>query len=78
VGGFLRLPAQRGFIEGQQPAVAKHDAAADHDGIDGCAVLAEYHLNEWRAQRHEMRAVQLQEYDVGLIARRQPADFVEG
>jgi hypothetical protein len=48
-------------------AVSKDNAAADHDGVDGCAVLAEHQLQQRRAQWHDMRAFQPQDHIVGTV-----------
>ena len=69
------LPAsQRCFVKRQQLSAMKHDAAADHDGIDRGGVLAEHHLHHRRTQRDEVRAFQPQEDDIRLEARGETAD----
>src|SRR5258708_24790143 len=73
--GFLRLPPQRSLIQGQEFAVVKDDAPADHDGVNVCTGLGKHHLKQRRAQGNEMRTVEPQEYDIGLVSHRQPADF---
>src|SRR5882757_5949460 len=49
-GSVFRATPQRGLIEGEQLAVIKQDAPADHDGVDRGGVLAEHHLRERPAQ----------------------------
>src|SRR5690349_9813128 len=48
----LGLAAQARLVQGQQPPLAQHETAIDHDTIDGGAILRQHELPQRVAQRY--------------------------
>src|SRR5262245_34278750 len=73
----LGLSAQAWFVQGQQPPLAQHKTTIDHDTIDGGAILRPYELPQRIAQRYVVDVPDIEEDDVRLVSRLQPADAIE-
>ena len=64
-------------IDGQQATVSDDEAPAYHDIRHARAVLAHDHLRNRFIQRDQRGRIEIEEHDIGGIARRDPADPLE-
>src|SRR5216683_1648433 len=55
--------AQPGEIDGEDAAVLDHHSAADHDAVDGVAVLAMDQLVDRIVERHPVRVIEVEQHE---------------
>ncbi len=68
--------AQPGEIDIQHAPVLDHHLAADHDAVDGVAVLGMHQLVYRVVAGEPVRVVEIEQYQIGLVAGRDAADPV--
>ena len=62
--------AQLLFIDCRQPPVIEHQASADHDAVDGGAVLGEHDLRHEVVARHVIDVAEIKKYVIRPVAGR--------
>ena len=76
LGESVPIPTRTPPSSIARTAAIEHHAPVDHHGVDGSAGFAEDQLEQRVVQRDEVRPREVEQHEVGAIARREPSDEI--